>query len=121
MGKQQSKEKKKEGEEEEGTKINDKRMIYIDEFGNFIVGKSPAPSVVEDPIELNTLIGDKLFDPDEEALQIMETDDLTEEVVLLLPLDSHLDSFPLTLAGWQGVVYHQYRMDECVAHVLPFK
>jgi putative Ca2+/H+ antiporter (TMEM165/GDT1 family) len=36
MGKKQSKEKK---EEEEETKINDKRMIYIDEFGNFVVGK----------------------------------------------------------------------------------
>ena len=49
MGKQQSKEKKK-GEEEEETKINDKRMIFIDEFGNFIVGKS-----VKDIIALNTL------------------------------------------------------------------
>jgi hypothetical protein len=38
MGKQQSKDKKKEEEEE--TKINDKRMIYIDEFGNFVVGTS---------------------------------------------------------------------------------
>jgi hypothetical protein len=35
MGKQQSKDKK---EEEEETKINDKRMIYFDEYGNFVLG-----------------------------------------------------------------------------------
>lgn len=37
MGKQQSKDKKKKEEEEE-EKEYDKKMIYIDEFGNFVVG-----------------------------------------------------------------------------------
>lgn len=57
MGKQQSKDKKNE---EEDSKEYDKKMIYIDEYGNFVYG-------------------DKQFDPDEEAIRVMNTDDPIEE------------------------------------------
>lgn len=96
MGQKQTKKEKEEEEE----KVYDKKMIYIDEYGNFVYGNiqiflSLSLSLLIlisfcsfcsfflflfDFLFLFVFKGDKEFDPDEEAIRVMKTDDPIEEV-----------------------------------------